>query len=460
MKDQPPAPEKLAQREPAAPDKQWERSLLSAWRLWLSHAGGWLTSFPSRVFGIAAACNVLLTCLHLWLQDQPTSQEGTSGLVAWGEAFTSAWRRWDANAFLAIAHYGYTTTPKRAYFPLYPALIRLLSWPLGGHFTLAALLVSWLCCWGSYLWFYRLVEREYGERVARYALLFLACCPVSFFLFAPYSEAVFLLVSIGAIERARAGRFWQASALAALGVLSRPTGIILFVPLAWEWGRCTPAVLRLMARLNASFARRTRQTTQAQPPTSSSPARMGQQSTRLSRLALLSLTLIPLTLLSYMLYLKVATGNPLAFVASESLWGHHLAWPWNTAGLFVIAFQRAGQAGAADLFAINILDLLLVLPLPALVIYYTLRRRLLWTGAMLYHLGLTALLVAAPISPGNIPYEVLVSTERYILPAFPLFVLMGHFGAAHPRLYRVFLMVSVVILLLNTLRFLSGIFVA
>ena len=167
----------------------------------------------------------------------PQAAPGTAPLADWASAFTATWRRFDSYFFLQIAHRGYTNQGLGAFFPLYPLLIRLFAWPLAGHFTLAALLVSWLCAWGSYLWFYRLAQREFGERVARFALLFLALSPVSFFSFAPYSESLFLLVSIGAVERARAGRLWQASALAALGMLTRPTGILLLIPLAWEWAR-------------------------------------------------------------------------------------------------------------------------------------------------------------------------------------------------------------------------------
>jgi hypothetical protein len=419
------------------------------WRWWLARAGALLGSFPSRVFLLAAACYLLLTGVHVVFLSQPMP----SGFVGWASAFTSAWKSSDSYFFLHIARYGYTDQGLGAFFPLYPGLVRLVAPITGQHFTLAGLLVAWLCCWGSYLWFYRLAAREYNERVAKLALLFLVCCPVGFFAFAPYSESVFLLVSIGAVERARAGRLWQASALAALGMLSRPTGILLLIPLGWEWGRRSPTLLRFTVRLKIWFARQSGDASQARAP-------QEKQAQPLSVLALLSLGLIPLALLGYMLYLKIAVGNPLAFIAGENAWARHLTWPWDTVGLFVTAFQRAGQAGAPELYAINMLDLLLVLPLPALVLYYTLRRRLLWPGAALYHLALTALLVAVPTYPRQIPYEVLLSTERFMLPAFPIFLLMGHLGAARPRLYRVLLAISVLLVLFNTLRFLDGVFVA
>ncbi len=434
------------------------------WRWQNARIGKLLSSFPSRVFLVALAGYLLLSGLHLWLSGAGTIQQqgvGAFDLTNWAEAFTASWRRFDTHFFLDIAHRGYMNQGLAAFFPLYPALIRLVAWPLAGHYTLAALLMAWLCGWGSYLWFYRLVQREFGPRVARLALLALACCPVAFFAFAPYSESLFLLVSFGAVERARAGRLWQAGALAALGMLTRPTGILLLIPLGWGWAPRSPAVRRLAAfsrqrglgrRFN-EIAKRHQPRLEAAPPGKATPEQP------LPRLAWLSLGLAPLALLGYMLYLKLVTGNALAFLKGESAWFRHFTLPWDTIGLFAIAFQRAGQAGAPELYAINILDLLLVLPLPALVLYCALRGRL-WLGAALYQLALTALLVAVPTYPSGLPYEVLLSTERFMLPAFPIFLLLGQLGLARPRLYRFLLVISLILLIVNTLRFLDGDFIA
>src|SRR5579859_7666082 len=240
------ASKKLALIESTALREQNSELSLTTWRRWQSRAGTCLKSFPSRVFLVALACYLLLTGLHLWLSGagwRPQTSSAAPNLAAWAEAFISSWRRFDSYFFLHIARLGYTDQGLGAFFPLYPLLVRIVAWPLGNHFTVAGLLVAWLCGWGSYLWFFRLARREYGPRVARLALLALAGCPVAFFSFAPYSESLFLLVSFGAVERARAGRLWQASALAALGMLTRPTGILLLIPLGWELGRRTDVTL-------------------------------------------------------------------------------------------------------------------------------------------------------------------------------------------------------------------------
>src|SRR5262249_32090022 len=135
-----------------------------------------LSSFPSRVFLLALALYVTLTCLYLWIAGMLLHQPNAPGsldFTVWARASAAAWARFDSYFFLHIAQYNYTDQGLGAFFPLYPLLIRLFAWPLAGHFTLAALLVSWLCAWGWSLCFFRLALREYGERVARLALLFL-----------------------------------------------------------------------------------------------------------------------------------------------------------------------------------------------------------------------------------------------------------------------------------------------
>ncbi len=109
----------------------------------------------------------------------------------------------------------------------------------------------------------------------------------------------------------------------------------------------------------------------------------------------------------------------------------------------------------------NTLDLLLVLGLPALVLYYTLRHRLLWAGAVLYQLAISILLFAEPAYPSpGVAYHVLLSTPRFMLPAFPIFLLFGQLGTARPRLARLALGGCLILLAFLTLRSLGGYFIS
>ena len=68
-----------------------------------------------------------------------------------------------------------------------------------------ALLVSNIAFFGSLLVLYDLTIREFSEPVARRAIVYIAIFPTAFFFFAPYSESLFLLLSLVAFREARLG---------------------------------------------------------------------------------------------------------------------------------------------------------------------------------------------------------------------------------------------------------------
>ena len=81
---------------------------------------------------------------------------------------------------------------------------------------------------------YRLIVREVGPEVARSALLLLAFFPASFFFSTMYAESFFLAFSVLAFTAFRRQRFIQGGIWAALASATRPTGILLVVPLVLE----------------------------------------------------------------------------------------------------------------------------------------------------------------------------------------------------------------------------------
>jgi hypothetical protein len=143
------------------------------------------------------------------------------------------WERWDACWYARIATFGYTPDGSTAFFPLFPALERIVA--LGGpHVVVAGMLINvvatTLALWGLY----RIAVRDHGDAVARRAMLLLAVFPTALFLLAPFSEAIFLALGVWTIERARHRGGWvAAAALATLAGLARPVGGFLALPLAW-----------------------------------------------------------------------------------------------------------------------------------------------------------------------------------------------------------------------------------
>ncbi|MEO8424947.1 MAG: mannosyltransferase family protein [Actinomycetota bacterium] len=145
----------------------------------------------------------------------------------WHGVFT-AFERQDAFWFLRIATTGYAVGDgSAAFFPLYPLVVRALSWVVGGHPLLAATLVSNVAFFGSLLVLYDLSVREFSQRVARRTIVYLSIFPTAFFFYAPYSESLFLLLSLIAFREARRNRWATAAAAGVLAALTRSVGIVL-----------------------------------------------------------------------------------------------------------------------------------------------------------------------------------------------------------------------------------------
>lgn len=149
--------------------------------------------------------------------------------------------RWDAHYYLSIVKHGYYLNPQAhttnlCFLPLYPLIIYCGS--LGGLIDprFIGYVVSATCLWLAGVWLSKAVAREWGDaRLATLAVAFLFWGPVSFFFSCVYSEALFLLLSIGCVDSARRGRWWIAGVLGALATLTRFIGIVLVAPLLWQY---------------------------------------------------------------------------------------------------------------------------------------------------------------------------------------------------------------------------------
>jgi len=91
--------------------------------------------------------------------------------------------------------------------------------------------IASLSCWAVLI---RLGQLDVSEKDAWFGSLLWACFPVSFILFAPYSEALFLLWAVLCLLQARHHRWWLAGGFGALAVLTRRQGLLLILPLTWE----------------------------------------------------------------------------------------------------------------------------------------------------------------------------------------------------------------------------------
>ena len=145
------------------------------------------------------------------------------------------WQRWDACWYSKVATYGYEIgTDSPNFWPLLPALMRLVALPFGGDVALSGLIVAGVAYVAAIAGLVRLVTRDFSAAVAGRTVLFITIAPAALFLFAPFTEAPFLALTVWTILAARERRWALAAVVAALAALTRIQGVFLVLPLAWE----------------------------------------------------------------------------------------------------------------------------------------------------------------------------------------------------------------------------------
>ncbi len=194
----------------------------------------WGLAYPLAVWAGSRAAVYLVIAMQAWVTRRPRGSA-----VSW-DAFFSSLGDWDSTWYRWIAQHGYDPSighgNTAAFYPLYPILWAPLTW-LPGPATLWGTLLSSLLFAGALCLLYRITQRRYDEAMARRTVLYLAIFPLAFVFSLPYAESLFLLVVLGAFALTWHGRWWSGSAVGALAVLARPTGIALFPALAWRRDR-------------------------------------------------------------------------------------------------------------------------------------------------------------------------------------------------------------------------------
>ncbi|MDR0930030.1 MAG: hypothetical protein LBM74_10030 [Oscillospiraceae bacterium] len=205
-------------RKPCAPARV-ELGSMRRWYIW-----------------VAALVVLSRAALYIWggLAVQPDAS--LSGI----ERFVEHWRGADVEHFVRIAEHGYEPGTEYAnrivFFPVLPLLMRLVGWvlPLGVEF--AGIVVGNLALLGACLLLFRLCLAYDMEPMEGFlAVCFLLAFPFGVFLQMCYTEQPFLLFAIGCVLAARRGRWLLSGALGMLAALTRNMGVLLIVPVVYEY---------------------------------------------------------------------------------------------------------------------------------------------------------------------------------------------------------------------------------
>jgi hypothetical protein len=203
---------------------------------------------------------------------------------------------WDAQWYTKIAQFGY---PHRifnedfgsrwAFFPGFPAFIRATAEVTRLSITDAAVLDAAIFGLTSAIALWLAIREVFGPTIADRSVLLYAFFPAAYVLSMGYSEGLFLTASAGCLF-ALSRRYWiTASLLAVLGSLTKNFGVILIVCVVVA---AVPYILR---------------------------------EHKLRPLA--AVLIAPSGFIAWLGFSWAETGNPLAFLKAEQIWGNgHFTW--------------------------------------------------------------------------------------------------------------------------------------
>jgi hypothetical protein len=323
------------------------------------------------------------------------------------------WVTQDGIHYAYLAQHGYDTLWRANFWPMIPLLEHIFGPVFGGNYGLAGMVIANVSFLGALVALRRLAERELGAQAARRAALYLAIFPTAFYLFAPYSESLFLWLSISAFSAIRQRRWLLAGVLGCLSMLTRSVGLILVVPFAVEF-------LQAWRR---------------------GAARWWQGA---------FVALIPCAAGLYSAYLWLQHADPLAYehATHTGAWARSLQWPWTALVRSVSALGPLShtQSISGTHLLLNFVATVAILVLAIATL------RLLPLSYGLYVLGIIASFLLYPVDN---PALAVQGNGRYALMLFPAFMVLGVWGR-RPRLHEALVLVMTSSLAILTAHFLLG----
>jgi len=292
------------------------------------------------------------------------------------------WGVWDSGWYLAIANNWYPKVTgsawvlkegKYAFFPLYPLLMRILGTLTGTY--VAGLIISNISLIVACIFLYKLVNLKSDKKTALRSVKYLFLFPIAFVLSGVFTESLFLALVITSFYYSKKRNWILVGVLGFFAALTRSLGVFLLLPFLYEYLR-------------------------------SKDFKLGKVS-----LDFLPLFFIPLGLSLFSLYNYHLTGDFLAFVHIQAAWNLRAINP--LVALSYLVFSRTYHVFFSGIFTfVSIL---------ALLAFFRKIDFSYWL------FGILAIFV--PLSAAPIP----LCMPRYILAAFPLFIILSRMGTEHRR---------------------------
>jgi hypothetical protein len=382
---------------------------------WTQAFRAWGTS---RVLVWAAGLTALLVFgAHAGPHDPLHATTPFGGL---GDKLVAPVARWDSVWYLLIADHGYVSTRATQFFPLYPLTARAAGIPFGSSLV-GGLAVSLASLLAALYLLQRLAARELGAASATRTTLLLAYFPAAVFLSAVYTEGLFLALSIGAVYAARTGRWTLAGLAGGLAAMTRPSGLLVVVPLL---------LLYLYGPRDDRLA------------PAAAPGRLRPRYQLAPDVAWL--LAVPAGLACYLAYLWAKFGDPFVLAGQGAAWGRNFTLPFVTVWH---AAQLAGS-GALQVFHGRPPDNIYEFGFFCFACIATVGafRRLPVAYGAYAAIGL-AFIVSFPVAG-----ERLVEVSRYMMPLFPILMWLAVWSSER-RLFKWIFVAFALLMILNSARF-------
>ncbi len=315
--------------------------------------------------------------------------------------FFKSFSNWDGGHYLGIAQFKYSEKFQYAFFPLYPIAINFIS-KITHNFLFASIFISIVSSFIGFQILYRLISFEFDRKFAEKVIVNLLFFPTSFYFLTAYSEGLFFFLSICAFYFFRRKSFLLTTIFIILSCMTRLSGLALALGIIIE-------VITTTGFNKKNWF----------------------------------LILSPLGFLAYCFYLYQQTGDPFYFIFAEGHWQRNLSIPFTG---FWETIKNLSTPGFISSNINSVIDLLFAV----FGLGFAIRSfRFLPISYCIYFLISVLLPLFTPS---------LVSMPRFLLPLFPIFILISNIKNKY--LLFAYQLISVILLSFFTALFINGYWVS
>lgn len=374
---------------------------------------------PSQVTILVLGWRIVLTLVTaiaiVIIPFKPSFPYADTILNPLGPRLLTSWANFDGVHYLTIIEKGYRGTGViQAFFPLYPLVVKVIT-PIVSNPILAGISLSTGALLAALIWLDKLIRLDEPKTIAKKTIFLILLSPTAFFFTSLYTESLFLLLTILCFYSARTRRWLLAGVLGACASASRLVGIFLVPALLVELWLQQKKKFSLRANLQKIIG-----------------------------------SLLPaLGTGAYMWYLKRVFNDPFLFLNVQPQFGverevdrlillYQVFWRYTK---MVVTVTKNSW-----LFYNVLLELIIAMVFLALLLSAFKKTRQSYAVFAI-------LAFVAPTLTGTF-----TSLPRYVLVLFPAFIVLAK--TTRPVLYRLILTISAILLMVNTILFFQGYWVA